>query len=364
MPRRPCTPLQESPFYLAKVTLLHFNSLACDFNLMPLPLWGNQPYPRFSLAPMLDVTDRHFRYFLRLLSNKTLLYTEMITTGALLHGKDPQRFLDFSAEEQPVALQLGGSNPADLALCTKMATEKGYNEVNLNVGCPSDRVQNNLMGACLMAHPQLVSDCFQAMQAATHLPVTIKCRIGIDDQDEDEDLEAFIEQIKAAGCKIFILHARKAWLQGLSPKQNREVPPLNYARVERLKAQHPDLVIALNGGINTLEECKAHLEKVDSVMLGRALWNNPWLVAQVDQQLYGEADNGLTQHQAIRNYLPYVEERLIAGDRLNPLMRPLLGVFQGVPGARRFRRILSEGAHISGAGVELLEEALTHVPEL
>ncbi|GLR64471.1 tRNA dihydrouridine(20/20a) synthase DusA [Marinospirillum insulare] len=330
---------------------------------MSLQLWGDQPYPRFSLAPMLDVTDRHFRYFLRLLSTQTLMYSEMITTGAILHGKDPHRFLDFSAEEHPIALQLGGSNPEDLARCAKIATEWGYNEINLNVGCPSDRVQNNLIGACLMAHPNLVSDCIQAMQAATHLPVTIKCRIGIDDQDEDQDLEDFISQQKAAGCKIFILHARKAWLKGLSPKQNREVPPLNYARVERLKAQHPDLVIALNGGINTLEACKAQLETVDSVMLGRAIWNNPWLVSQVDQQLYGEKDNGLTQHQAIRHYLPYVEERLSQGDRLNPIIRPLLGVFQGVPGARRFRRVLSEGAHLPGAGVELLEEALAQVPE-
>ncbi len=330
---------------------------------MPLLLWGDQPYPRFSLAPMLDVTDRHFRYFLRLLSNKTLMYTEMITTGAILHGKDPQRFLDFSAEEHPIALQLGGSNPEDLARCAVMATEWGYNEINLNVGCPSDRVQNNLIGACLMAHPNLVGECIQAMQAVTHLPVTIKCRIGIDDQDEDQDLEDFIQHQKTAGCEIFILHARKAWLKGLSPKQNREVPPLNYARVERLKAQHPDLVIALNGGINSLEECQTHLEKLDSVMLGRAIWNNPWLVAQVDQQLYGEAGNGLTQHQAVRNYLPYVEQRLSEGDRLNPMIRPLLGVFQGVVGARLFRRTLSEGAHLAGAGVELIEQALAQVPE-
>ncbi|MBE0507323.1 MAG: tRNA dihydrouridine(20/20a) synthase DusA [Marinospirillum sp.] len=326
-------------------------------------LWNGQLYPRFSLAPMLDVTDRHFRYFLRLLSHKTLMYTEMVTTGAILHGKDPERFLDFSAEEQPIALQLGGSNPEDLARCTEKATQWGYDEINLNVGCPSDRVQNNMIGACLMAHPDRVSQCLQAMQATTHLPITIKCRIGIDDQDEDADLEAFVLQLKQAGCGIFILHARKAWLQGLSPKENREVPPLNYERVYRLKHQHPDLVIGINGGINTLQECSQHLQQVDSVMLGRAIWNNPWIVAEVDQQIYGEPASGLTRHQAIRQYLPYVEERLLAGDRLNPMIRPLLGVFQGVPGARRFRRLLSERAHLPGEGAELIEQALQAVPE-
>ncbi|SFX05926.1 tRNA dihydrouridine(20/20a) synthase DusA [Marinospirillum alkaliphilum] len=330
---------------------------------MPDNAWGGKPYPVFSVAPMLDVTDRHFRYFLRLLSRHTLLYTEMVTTGAILHGKDPQRFLDFSAEEHPLALQLGGSNPDELARCTELATQWGYDEINLNVGCPSDRVQNNLIGACLMAHPQRVAECLQAMQAATPLPVTVKCRIGIDEQDEDADLEAFIEAQQQAGCRIFILHARKAWLQGLSPKENREIPPLNYGRVHRLKQQHPELVIGINGGLETLDACKEQLQQVDSVMLGRAIWNNPWLVAEVDQQLMGDPATGLTRHQAIRDYLPYVEQRLQAGDRLNPMIRPLLGLFQGVPGARRFRRLLSERAHLAGEGPELLEQALALVPE-
>lgn len=327
-------------------------------------VWNNQPYPRFTLAPMLDVTDRHWRFFMRLLSRNTLLYTEMVTTGALLHSHNPQRFLDFSAAEGPVALQLGGSDPVELAKCTVLATQWGYNEVNLNVGCPSDRVQNNKIGACLMAEPQLVAECLQAMQDATHLPVTIKCRIGIDNQDEDADLTNFISLVKASGVKIFIVHARKAWLQGLSPKQNREIPPLNYARVERLKAQHPDLCIALNGGITSLEDSKQHLHQLDSVMLGRAVWQHPWLVAQADEQIYGAQPNSLTQQQAVLNYLPYVAERLQAGTRLNPLMRPLLNLFQGVPGARKFRRILSEGAHLPGAGVELIETALAQVTDV
>lgn len=325
--------------------------------------WGGQPYPRFSVAPMLDVTDRHFRHFLRLVSQRTLLYTEMVTTGALLHGDNPQRFLDYSDIEHPLALQLGGSNPDELARCAELAARWGYDEINLNVGCPSDRVQNNLMGACLMGYPERVAQCLQAMQTATHLPVTVKCRIGIDDQDEDADLEAFIQQQQQAGCRIFILHARKAWLQGLSPKENRDIPPLNYGRVYRLKQQHPELVIGINGGITTIEECQEHLQQVDSVMLGRAIWNNPWLLAEVDTRLYGDDPAGLTRHQAVRAYLPHVEARLQAGERLNPMIRPLLGVFQGVPGARRFRRLLSERAHLSGEGPELLEQALALVPE-
>ena len=315
-------------------------------------------YPLFSLAPMLDVTDRHFRYFLRLLSSKTLLYTEMVTTGALLHGKDPERFLDFSQAEHPVALQLGGSDPEELARCTEKASLWGYDEINLNVGCPSDRVQNNLIGACLMARPERVAACFQAMQAATDQPVTIKCRIGIDDQDEDEDLENFIGILKQAGCRIFILHARKAWLQGLSPKQNRDVPPLNYPRVHRLKQQHPELTLGINGGIKTLQACQEQLQFTDSVMLGRALWDNPMLAAEVDQQLYGLDTPALTAHQAVEAYLPYVEEQLEQGVRLNALTKPLMGVFQGVPGARKFRRHLSENAHLPKQNADVIRHAL------
>ncbi|SFB81978.1 tRNA-U16,U17-dihydrouridine synthase [Marinospirillum celere] len=329
-----------------------------------LPHWSGRPYPRFSLAPMLDVTDRHFRYFLRLLSQETLLYSEMVTTGALLHGRDPERFLDFSAQEHPVALQLGGSNPDELAACTEKATLWGYDEINLNVGCPSDRVQNNLIGACLMAHPERVARCFQAMQAATDKPVTIKCRIGIDDQDEDHDLEQFVNLLKEAGCKIFILHARKAWLQGLSPKQNRDIPPLNYERVYRLKAKHPELTIAINGGIKSLDACSEHLQQVDSVMLGRALWDQPLLAAEVDQKLYGQVSKpSITARQAVENYLPYAEEQLARGVRLNALTRPLMGVFQGVPGARKFRRLLSEKAHQPDQNADLIRQALDLVQD-
>ncbi|WP_416884722.1 tRNA dihydrouridine(20/20a) synthase DusA [Marinospirillum sp.] len=324
--------------------------------------WAGQAYPAFSVAPMLDVTDRHFRYFLRLLSRHTLLYSEMVTTGALLYGKQPERYLDFSAEEQPVALQLGGSDPKALAECAQRAEQWGYAEVNLNVGCPSDRVQNNKIGACLMAEPALVAACFQAMQAATSLPVTIKCRIGIDEQDEYQHLEDFIGQVAAAGCQIFIVHARKAWLKGLSPKENREVPPLNYQRVYQLKREHPDLVIALNGGLTDLDQCHTALEQVDSVMLGRAIWQHPWLLAQVDAQFFAGPESSLTQHQAIQAYLPYVEQRLLAGDRFNPMLRPLLGVFQGVRGAKQFRRYLSEQGHRAGAGPEVIEQALALVP--
>jgi len=311
---------------------------------------------------MLDVTDRHFRFFLRLLSTKTLLYTEMVTTGAILHGKDPERFLDFSEAEHPVALQLGGSDPEDLARCSEKASLWGYDEINLNVGCPSDRVQNNLIGACLMAYPERVAACFQAMQAATDKPVTIKCRIGIDDQDEDEDLENFISILKQAGCRIFILHARKAWLQGLSPKQNRDVPPLNYPRVHRLKQQHPELTLGINGGIKTLQACQEQLQFTDSVMLGRALWDNPMLAAQVDQQLYGLDKPVITAHQAVTAYLPYVEEQLKRGVRLNALTKPLMGVFQGVPGARKFRRHLSENAHLPNQNADVIRQALDCVP--
>ncbi|MDR9467183.1 tRNA dihydrouridine(20/20a) synthase DusA [Marinospirillum sp.] len=315
-------------------------------------------YPVFSLAPMLDVTDRHFRYFLRLLSKKTLLYTEMVTTGAILHGKDPERFLDFSEAEHPVALQLGGSDPLDLARCTEKASLWGYDEINLNVGCPSDRVQNNLIGACLMAYPEKVAACFQAMQAATDKPVSIKCRIGIDDQDEDKDLEKFIAILKEAGCRVFILHARKAWLQGLSPKQNRDVPPLNYPRVHRLKQQHPELTLGINGGIKTLQACQEHLKTLDSVMLGRALWDNPMLAAEVDQQLYGLDSPIITAHQAVEAYLPYVEAQLARGVRLTALSKPLMGVFQGVPGARKFRRHLSENVHLPNQNADVIRQAL------
>lgn len=328
---------------------------------MPNKVWNKQAYPLFSVAPMLDVTDRHLRYFLRFLSRHSLLYSEMITTGALLHNAKPERFLDFNAAESPVALQLGGSNPEELARCARLGEQWGYAEINLNVGCPSDRVQNNKIGACLMAEPELVADCLIAMQEATKLPVTVKCRIGIDEQDEDADLDKFIQRLKLTGVKVFIIHARKAWLQGLSPKQNREVPPLNYGRVFRLKEQHPDLTLALNGGIETLVDCQEHLTKLDSVMLGRAIWHNPWLVAEVDSQIYGAPTQTLSQHQAVEMYLPYVDEQLSQGVRLNPLIRPILNLFHGQPGVKKYRRVLSENAHLPEMGTGLIRKALSQV---
>ncbi|SEI85343.1 tRNA-dihydrouridine synthase A [Allopseudospirillum japonicum] len=314
---------------------------------------------------MLDWTDRHYRYFARILSRRALLYTEMVTTGAILHSGDAGRFLDYSPQEHPLVLQLGGGDPQALAQATQLATQVWhYDEINLNVGCPSDRVQNNAIGACLMADPARVALCFQAMQAQTDRPVTIKCRLGIDDQDEDQDLQRFIEVCAQAGCQHFIVHARKAWLQGLSPKENREIPPLNYARVYRLKADFPELCISLNGGIQTLAEAKAHLAYVDGVMLGRAAYQNPWLLAQVDQVLFHDEPNPLTRHQAIRRLYPYIETALSQGSRLNHITRHLLNIFQGCYGGKRFRRYLSEQAHLPNAGVEVLETALALVPEI
>ncbi len=330
---------------------------------MTTSAWGPRPYPLFSVAPMLDVTDRHYRTFLRLISQETLLYSEMVTTGALLHGHHPSRFLDYSAAEHPLALQLGGSQPSALAECARMAEAWGYDEVNLNVGCPSDRVQNNAIGACLMAQPAVVAQCIDAMQAATQLPVTVKCRIGIDDQDEDADLTRFVQQVSEAGCQIFILHARKAWLKGLSPKENREIPPLNYERVYRLKQAFPHLVIGLNGGLTDLDQCEQALKQVDSVMLGRAIWNNPYLLAEVDRRFFAHTRPPLSRHQVVKRYLPYVESRLSTGDRLAHLTRPLMNLFQAMPGARRFRRLLSEQAHRPGQDARLIEQALALVAD-
>ncbi|MCK0751444.1 tRNA dihydrouridine(20/20a) synthase DusA [Chromohalobacter japonicus] len=319
---------------------------------------------RFSVAPMMDWTTRDYRAFARTLTREALLYTEMVTTGAILHGSPRERFLGYSDVEHPVALQLGGSDPAALAECAAIAEAWGYDEVNLNVGCPSDRVQNNLIGACLMEHPDKVAAAVSAMQAATSIPVTVKCRIGIDDQDEDADLAYFIERVADAGCEVFTVHARKAWLEGLSPKENRDVPPLNYPRVHRLKAQHPDLHIGINGGIKTLDECRAQLDLVDSVMIGREAYQNPWLLADVDAAIYGGASPVRSRHAAARAFRPYIAERLTAGAKLNHVTRHLLGLFQGCPGGRQFRRYLSENAHRAGAGLEVFDEALAKVREL
>lgn len=318
----------------------------------------------FSVAPMMDWTTRDYRALARCLTRHALLYTEMVTTGAILHGSPRERFLGYSAVEHPLALQLGGSDPGELAECAAIAEAWGYDEVNLNVGCPSDRVQNNLIGACLMGYPDKVADAVAAMRGAVSIPVTVKCRIGIDDQDEDADLERFIERVAAAGCDTFIVHARKAWLQGLSPKENRDVPPLNYERIYRLKAAHPELHVGINGGIKTLEACRAHLDAgVDSVMIGREAYQNPWLLAEVDSQLYGQTPPASSRHDVARAFRPYVIERLAEGARLNHVTRHLLGLFQGCAGGRRFRRHLSEHAHREGAGISVYDDAVGLVDE-
>ncbi len=317
----------------------------------------------FSVAPMMDWTTRDYRVFARTLTRRTLLYTEMVTTGAILHGRPRERFLGYDEVEHPLALQLGGSDPGELAECAAIAEEWGYDEVNLNVGCPSDRVQNNLIGACLMGHPDKVALAVATMREAVSIPVTVKCRIGIDDQDEDADLERFITQVADAGCEVFIVHARKAWLQGLSPKENRDVPPLNYPRVHRLKASRPDLHIGINGGIKSLEECQTQLDHVDSVMVGREAYQNPWLLAQVDQAIYGEPGPTDSRHAAAMALRPYIQRRLEEGAKLNHITRHLLGLFQGCPGGRRFRRHLSENAHRDGAGLAVFDDALGLVPE-
>ncbi|MEH6637386.1 MAG: tRNA dihydrouridine(20/20a) synthase DusA, partial [Halioglobus sp.] len=311
---------------------------------------------------MMDWSDHHCRYFWRLLSKEALLYTEMVTTGALIHG-DRERFLHFNAQEHPVALQLGGSNPTDLARCARWAQEWGYDEVNLNCGCPSDRVQSGMFGACLMAQPQLVADGVKAMRDACDIPVTVKHRIGIDDMESYEQLVGFIEPVAAAGCSVFIVHARKAWLQGLSPKQNREVPPLNYDWVYQLKKDFSHLTIVINGGIQTLQESQTHLARVDGVMIGREAYQNPWMLADVDPLLFGMDKPANSRDDVIAALLPYVEQQLARGAHLNHITRHILGLYQGVPGARKFRRHLSENAYKKDAGLQVLSEAYALVQQ-
>ncbi|NOR70740.1 MAG: tRNA dihydrouridine(20/20a) synthase DusA [Methylomarinum sp.] len=315
------------------------------------------PLHRFSIAPMLDWTDRHCRYFHRLLSNNALLYTEMVTTGAILNG-DQQRFLGFNSAENPVAFQLGGSNPADLASCARIVEDYGYDEVNLNVGCPSDRVQNGRFGACLMAEPDLVAECVNAMQQVVSIPVTVKSRIGIDEQDSYEELVNFISTVSGAGCQTFIVHARKAWLKGLSPKQNREVPPLRYDVVYQIKKDFPDLIISLNGGLTSLEQSKEILQQVDGVMVGREAYHNPYLLAEVDAQLYDCTDSIKTRHQVVMELIPYIDQHIKEGGRLHSVSRHILGLFHGVSGARAWRRTLSEQATKKGADSTVVLEAL------
>ncbi len=317
---------------------------------------------RLSVAPMLDWTNRDFRYFLRLISKHCVLYTEMITTGALIHGRQ-ERFLGHDVSEQPLALQLGGSDPNDLAKCAVLGEQAGFNEINLNVGCPSDRVQNGRFGACLMAEPKLVAECVAAMSAKVSIPVSVKTRLGIDKLDSYDFLADFIAQVAHAGCEIFILHARKAWLQGLSPKENRNVPPLDYERVYQIKNDFPQLHIDINGGIQTLDQAKYHLGIVDGVMMGRSIYHDPYLLAQADAQLYDDNHAVLSRHDVIREMLPYIEQRMVQACPIKSITRHLLGIFQGQPGARAWRRHLSENAHSEGADIAVLEKALSLVPE-
>lgn len=318
---------------------------------------------RFSIAPMMDWSDHHCRYFWRLLSSQALLYTEMVTTGALIHG-DRDRFLHFNSQEHPVALQLGGSDPGDLALCARWAEDWHYDEVNINCGCPSDRVQSGMFGACLMGQPALVADCVRAMRDATTLPVTVKHRIGIDHMESYQEMLDFVGAVAEAGCEVFIVHARKAWLQGLSPKENREIPPLNYPWVYRLKQDLPDLEIILNGGIRTLDECQQHLAHVDGVMVGREAYQNPWMLSEVDSRLFGMDKPPQSRDDVLAGLLPYVEQQLANGAHLNHITRHILGLYQGVPGARKFRRHLSENAYKKDASLNVLSEALQQVQRL
>ncbi len=309
-----------------------------------------------AVAPMLDWTDRHFRYFLRLLTKHTLLYTEMVTCGALLHG-DPARLLAFDERERPLVLQLGGSDPRQLARAVRIADDDGFAAYNLNVGCPSDRVRAGRFGACLMREPARVAELVAAMRAATRRPVTVKCRIGVDDRDRYADLAAFVATVAEGGCDTFIVHARKAWLKGLSPKENRTVPPLRYEFVHRLKRDFPHLTVVLNGGIGSLEQAATQLSRVDGVMIGRAAYHNPWLLAWADRLFFGDGQPPPSREAVLRAYLPYVARQLTSGERLHAMTRHLLGLYHGQPGARRWRRHLSL-ANRPGAGIEVLTEWL------
>ena len=306
---------------------------------------------------MLDWTDRYCRYFLRQISRHVVLYTEMITTGALLH-REPARFLDFDVDEHPLALQLGGSDPAELAACARLGEQWNYDEINLNVGCPSDRVQSGRFGACLMAEPGLVADCVAAMSEAVQLPVTVKHRIGIDDRDNYDQLAHFVETVSAAGCNTFIVHARKAWLQGLSPKQNREIPPLKYEVVHRLKQDFRSHEFILNGGIKTMAEIEHQLDHVDGVMIGREAYQNPWLLADADRRLFGTHSPPPDRYETVARMQAFITQQSAMGVPLHRITRHMLGLYQGQPGARAWRRYLSENAHRSGAEANILSEAL------
>ena len=313
-----------------------------------------------SIAPMMAWTDRHARYFLRLISKHTMLYTEMVTTGALLHG-ERDGLLHYHSKEHPIVLQLGGSQPDDLAECALMAEDVGYDEVNLNVGCPSDRVKRGRFGAGLMAEPELVAECVAAMRSKVNIPVTVKCRIGIDDMDDESALDTFVAIVAEAGCEHFIVHARKAWLQGLSPKENRDVPPLKYDVVYRLKQARPSLRVTINGGIKTLESMQQHLQHVDAIMLGREAYHNPFLLAQFDSQFYGSDDEPCSRQDIVQALLPYIEQELADGVALHSMTRHLHGLFLGCRGAKAWRRFLSENDNKTDAGIDVLLHALERV---
>ncbi|HEX6859042.1 MAG TPA: tRNA dihydrouridine(20/20a) synthase DusA [Caulobacteraceae bacterium] len=315
------------------------------------------PPHRLSVAPMMDWTDRHCRALHRTLSARALLYTEMVTTGAVLHG-DRERLLGFDAFEQPVALQLGGSDPADLAASARIGEDLGYSEINLNVGCPSDRVQSGRFGACLMREPQLVAECMAAIRDAVSVPATVKCRIGVDDQEPDESLFTLVDLCAGAGVTTFIVHARKAWLEGLSPKENRDIPPLDYPLVYRLKRERPDLTVVINGGVGSLDEADEHLTHVDGVMLGRAAYHDPALLGQVYRRIFGETTEDIDPFEAVERYLPYVQSQLERGVHLAAMTRHMLGLFHGAPGARAWRRILTVEGVKPGAGVEVIAAGL------
>jgi tRNA-dihydrouridine synthase A len=311
---------------------------------------------------MMDWTDRHCRVFHRLMTRRARLYTEMLTTGAIIHG-DRQRLLGFDASEHPVALQLGGSDPRDLAMAAKIGEDFGYDEININVGCPSDRVKDGRFGACLMAEPQLVAEGVAAMKRAVRVPVTVKCRIGIDDQDPEVALDTLARDVVAAGADALIVHARKAWLNGLSPKENRDIPPLDYDRVYRLKAAMPDVPIVINGGIAALDEARGHLDHVDGVMLGRAAYHDPWRLLTVDSDLFGETPPHGAMKDVFEAMVPYIERELALGTRLHSIARHFVGAFHGVPGARAFRRHLAENGVKPGAGVNVLRDAIARVED-
>lgn len=319
-----------------------------------------QPRHIISVAPMMHWTDRHDRFFLRLISARALLYTEMLTTGAIIHG-DREHLLGFDASEHPVAVQLGGAEPDALAEASRIAEGFGYDEINLNVGCPSDRVQSGRFGACLMREPELVAQCVAAMRKAVSIPVTVKCRIGVDEQDPDVALPTLARQVRDAGCETLIVHARKAWLEGLSPKENRDVPPLEYERAYALKAAMPEMEVIVNGGVLTLDEAATHLAHADGVMLGRAAYQTPYVLADVDRRFYGETRPVPTRHEVLERFLPYVEAQLARGVHLHAMSRHILGLFQGMPGARAFRRHISENAPRKDAGAEVIRDAMALV---